>query len=149
MINFVVFFVESCMFKYDFGDNFESVTYRFNLLAYWFYVIVFQKTEAIVLYTYYLSNIVINIILKKVQAQFFFLLDFLMHWKMLGLCRILRRMAQECKDLATNIYSFKINNRNTRKREICSKLTIKRPQRRQLTSIGVFIKTVNIFRFFF
>ena len=31
-----------------------------------------------------------------------------------------------------NIYLFKVNNRNTRKRyEICSKLTIKTPERRQ------------------
>ena len=31
----------------------------------------------------------------------------------------------------TNIYLFKVNNRNTRKRcEICSKLTIKTPERR-------------------
>ena len=37
-----------------------------------------------------------------------------------------------------NIYLFKVNNRNTRKRrEICSKLTIKTPKRRQHS--GVFI----------
>ena len=39
-----------------------------------------------------------------------------------------------------NIYLFKLNNRNTRKRcEICSKLPIKTPKRRQLRRSGVFI----------
>ena len=34
---------------------------------------------------------------------------------------------------AANIYLFKVNNRNTRKRcEICSKLTIKTPEQRHL-----------------
>ena len=34
--------------------------------------------------------------------------------------------------LPANIYLLKVNNRNTRKRcEICSKLTIKTPERRQ------------------
>ena len=38
------------------------------------------------------------------------------------------------------IYSFKVNNRNTRKRcEMCSKLTIKTPERRQWLRSGVFI----------
>ena len=41
-----------------------------------------------------------------------------------------------------NIYLFKVNNRNTRKRsEICSKLTTKTPTRRQWRRSGVF--TVN------
>ena len=41
---------------------------------------------------------------------------------------------------AANIYLFKVNNRNTRKRsEICSKLTIKTPERRQRRRSGVFI----------
>ena len=40
----------------------------------------------------------------------------------------------------TNINLFKVNNRNTRKRcEICSKLTIKKPERRQQRRSGVFI----------
>ena len=39
-----------------------------------------------------------------------------------------------------NNYLFKVNNRNTRKRcEICSKLTIKRTERRHLRRSGVFI----------
>ena len=39
-----------------------------------------------------------------------------------------------------NIYLFKVNNRNTRKRcEICSRLTIKTPERRQLPRSVVFI----------
>ena len=38
------------------------------------------------------------------------------------------------------IYLFKVNNRNTRTRcEICSKLTINTPQRRQWRRSGVFI----------
>ena len=38
------------------------------------------------------------------------------------------------------IYLFKVNNRNTRTRcEICSKLTINIPERRQLRRSGVFI----------
>ena len=39
-----------------------------------------------------------------------------------------------------NIYLFKVNNRNTRKRcEICSKLTIKTPEKRQRRRSRVFI----------
>ena len=40
----------------------------------------------------------------------------------------------------TNIYLFKVNDRNTTKRcEICPKLTIKKPERRQQRRSGVFI----------
>ena len=40
------------------------------------------------------------------------------------------------KNIATNIYLFWINNRNTRKKcEICSRLTIKKPERMSLTSL--------------
>ena len=40
----------------------------------------------------------------------------------------------------TNIYFFKDNNRNTRKRcEICLKLTIKKIEQRQWRHFGVFI----------
>ena len=43
-----------------------------------------------------------------------------------------------CNHRPANIYLFKVNNRNTRKRcEICSKLTIKTPERR-LTSFWCF-----------
>ena len=39
-----------------------------------------------------------------------------------------------------NIYLFKVNNRNTRKRfELCSKLAIKIPERRQWRHSGVFV----------
>ena len=42
--------------------------------------------------------------------------------------------------LPAGIYLLKVNNRNTRKRcEICSKLTIKTPNRRQWRRSGVFI----------
>ena len=41
---------------------------------------------------------------------------------------------------SANIYLFKVNNRNSRKRcEVCSKLTIKTPERRQWRHSGVFI----------
>ena len=41
---------------------------------------------------------------------------------------------------SANIYLFKANNRNTKKRcEICSKLIIKTPERRQRCRSGVFI----------
>ena len=41
---------------------------------------------------------------------------------------------------SANIYLFKVNNRNTRKMcEICSKLKIKTPERRQRSLSGVFI----------
>ena len=45
-----------------------------------------------------------------------------------------------CKPLPAGIYLFKVNNRNTRTRcEICSKLTINTPERRQWRRSGVFI----------
>ena len=53
-----------------------------------------------------------------------------------------------------NIYLFKVNNRNTRKRcEICSKLIIKIPERRHWPLSGVFVLvflmlTLNIFNTF-
>ena len=41
---------------------------------------------------------------------------------------------------AAHIYLFKVNNRNTRRRyEICSKLTIKTPERRHQRRSDVFI----------
>ena len=41
-------------------------------------------------------------------------------------------------NFTANIYLFKVNNRSTRKRcEICSKFTIKTPERRQLVSFLV------------
>ena len=43
-------------------------------------------------------------------------------------------------DFPVGIYLFKVNNRNTRTRcEICSKLTINTPERRQWRRSGVFI----------
>ena len=45
-----------------------------------------------------------------------------------------------CLSSPASIYLRKVNNRNTRKRcEICSKLTIKTPKRRQWRRFGVFI----------
>ena len=52
------------------------------------------------------------------------------------------RMTQTDATLATleNIYLFKMNNRNTKKRcEICSTLTMKTPERRHWPRSGVFI----------
>ena len=44
------------------------------------------------------------------------------------------------KVFSANFYLFKVNNRNTRKRcEICSKLTIKTPERRYWRRSAVFI----------
>ena len=49
-----------------------------------------------------------------------------------------------------NIYLFKVNNRNTRKRcETCSKLTIKTPERRQWRCSGVFIVNFERILLFF
>ena len=49
-----------------------------------------------------------------------------------------------------NIYSFKVSIRNTWKRwEICSKLTIKTPERRQLRLSGIFIVNFELFYTFF
>ena len=43
-------------------------------------------------------------------------------------------------DIEAGIYLLKVNNRNTRTRcEICSKFTIKIPQRRQWRLSGIFI----------
>ena len=48
-----------------------------------------------------------------------------------------------------NIYLFEVNNRNTEKRyEICSKLTIKPPERCYWRRSGVFVN-LNIFHTFF
>ena len=45
-----------------------------------------------------------------------------------------------CHEYTASIYLFKVNNRNTRKRcKICSKLTIKTPERRHWRRTGVFI----------
>ena len=44
------------------------------------------------------------------------------------------------KKITANIYLFKVNNKNTRKRcEICSKLTIKTPERRHWRRSAVFL----------
>ena len=46
----------------------------------------------------------------------------------------------DVSSVPTSIYLFKVNNSNIRKRcEICSKLTIKTPERRQCRRSGVFI----------
>ena len=47
-------------------------------------------------------------------------------------------------------YMFKVNNRNTKTRcEICSKFTIKTPERRQWRRSGVSVVTLNIFHTLF
>ena len=52
--------------------------------------------------------------------------------------------------LPTNIYLFKVSNRNIRKRcEICSELTIKIPERRQWRRSDVLLLNLNIFHTFF
>ena len=54
------------------------------------------------------------------------------------------------KNIPANIYLFKVNNRNTRKKcEICSKLTIKTPERRQWCCSGVFIVNLEYISHFF
>ena len=48
------------------------------------------------------------------------------------------------KDSPANIYLLKVNNRNTKKRhEICSKLTIKTPERRHFEQVNVSWEIVN------
>ena len=62
-----------------------------------------------------------------------------MHIRM-RLCCVILRCAPNAKSIPANTYLFKFNNRNTRKRgEIFSKLTIKKPERRQRRRSGVFI----------
>ena len=68
--------------------------------------------------------------------------------------RILKQQTKEKEEISTAVtlelqqeepspdgnYMFKVNNRNTRKRrEICSKLTIKIPERRHWRRSGIFI----------
>ena len=49
-----------------------------------------------------------------------------------------------------NIFMFKVNNRNTRKKtEICSKLTIKTPERRHRPRSGIFIANFEHISYFF
>ena len=49
---------------------------------------------------------------------------------------VLQRQTTNLEDPQPGIYLFKVNNGNTRTmREICLKLTIKTPERRQLTSL--------------
>ena len=54
--------------------------------------------------------------------------------------RKLTNLPNNFAQIQVNIYSFKVNNRNTRKMcEICSKLIIETPERRYWCSPGVFI----------
>ena len=56
-------------------------------------------------------------------------------WKLLGI-----RVLQLSRNYRAGIYLLKVNNKNTRTRcEICSKLTIKTPERRHWCRSGVFI----------
>ena len=43
------------------------------------------------------------------------------------------------RDIPTNVYQFKVNNRNRKRCEICSKLTIKTPERRHWRRPDFFI----------
>ena len=80
---------------------------------------------------------ILIIILRKTTDTYFFNLTF-------PLVAISNRLARfmGCFTHANpaGIYLIKVNNRNTRNRcEICSKLTIKTPERRQWRRSGVFI----------
>ena len=59
---------------------------------------------------------------------------------------------QLCKDILPNpenVYLFKVNNRNTRKGfDICSKLTIEIPERRNWGRSDVFIIKFELFHTF-
>ena len=59
---------------------------------------------------------------------------------------------QLCKDTLpkpASIHLFKVSSRNTRKRpDICSKLTMKIPERRHLGRSGVFIINFELFQIF-
>ena len=55
-----------------------------------------------------------------------------------------------CLNLPVSIYLLKVNNGNTKPMcEICSKLTIETPERRQLCRSGSLLLTLNIFPTFF
>ena len=55
----------------------------------------------------------------------------------------------EKKPISANIYLRKVNNRNTgKRREICSKLTIKTPERRHWCRFGVFLVNSELIPFF-
>ena len=60
-----------------------------------------------------------------------------------------RQFSGHRKNSSTNIFLFIVNNRNTRKRcEICSKLTIKSPQRRSTVFINTFEHVSYLFTTF-
>ena len=65
---------------------------------------------------------------------------------MLTYIQALKLITWDMRKLPANINLFKVNNRNTRKMcEICSKLTIKTPERRQWRRSGAFIVDLNTF----
>ena len=68
-------------------------------------------------------------------------LNLLKEWQYFCSCLIKGTLlATKLKSYPAGIYLFKVNNRNTRTRyEICSKLTINTPERRQWRRSGVFI----------
>ena len=60
------------------------------------------------------------------------------------------RYAPNAKSIPANIYLFKFNNRNTRKRgEIFSKLTIKKPEDVNDVVLVFLLLTLKIFHTFF
>ena len=80
-----------------------------------------------------------NYLLTNSVTHFMHLLFFCSLWKHQDTG--ISRCFQGYRDPAS-IYLFKVNNRNTRARcEICSKLTIKTPERRHWRRSGVFIVT--------
>ena len=65
-------------------------------------------------------------------------------------CKLIPACKDGVKAHPAGIYLLKVNNRNIRARcEICSKLTIKTPERRHWCRSGVFILTLNIFHTLF
>ena len=68
------------------------------------------------------------------------------NWFQISFCFLKKLYKQVLRPYPANIYLFKASNRNTRKRcEICSKLTLKTPERRY----WLLLLTLNIFHTFF
>ena len=71
-------------------------------------------------------------------------------WNGFQFSKITNAFLTDLEPFPTGIYLLKVNNRNTRAScEICSKLTIKTPERRQWRRFGVFIVNFNVFHILF
>ena len=80
------------------------------------------------------KNRIIFLINQKITFNNFHMLIFQKH--------ITKDFPFKCEHIWTNIWLFKVSNKNTRKRcEICSKVTIKTPEQSQWRRSGVFIVT--------